>query len=585
MTPDNNNPAEHLPRPGTGRPRLRFAFYGRVSTEDQQDPEASRNWQIARARILIEPAGGVIVEEFFDVGLSRSIPWRRRSEATRLLEALKDPDRGFEAVVIGEPQRAFYGNQFGLTFPLFAHYGVQLWVPEVGGTIDPESDAHDLVMALYGGMSKGERNRIKIRVRAAMASQAATEGRFLGGRPPYGYRLVDAGPHPNPGKAADGKRLNALAPDLATAPIVHRIFTAYLEGAGLYAIAEGLTRDGIPSPSAYDRARNKHRCGLAWSKAAVRVILSNPRYTGHQVWNKQRKDEVLIDVDDVALGHQTRMRWNDPTTWIWSDDIVHEPLIDVSTFQAAQDLLAAAGRRAVHRKPRRTPRDYALTGLMFCGLCQRRMQASWNNGKPHYRCVFPEQYALANRIEHPRSVYVREELILPPLDTWLATAFTAPHLDTTIRAMEQSQDTGENRTLAAEQARRTITEADSKLTRYRAALEQGIDPSLIATWTAEVTAAKTTAQDALRRLGDVHRMTHDEISAIVTAAGNIINVLRHADGQDKATIYRQLGLRLTFHQDPKTVIAEASPSAIMYKTKCPRGDLNPHALSGTSTSS
>ena len=32
----------------------RFAFYGRVSTEDQQDPEASRNWQTARARALIE---------------------------------------------------------------------------------------------------------------------------------------------------------------------------------------------------------------------------------------------------------------------------------------------------------------------------------------------------------------------------------------------------------------------------------------------------------------------------------------------------------------------------------------------------
>ncbi|MGH3664900.1 MAG: hypothetical protein ACRDU8_02210 [Egibacteraceae bacterium] len=38
------------------------------------------------------------------------------------------------------------------------------------------------MMSLYGGMSKGERNRIKIRVRAAMAAQAATEGRFLGGR-------------------------------------------------------------------------------------------------------------------------------------------------------------------------------------------------------------------------------------------------------------------------------------------------------------------------------------------------------------------------------------------------------------------
>ena len=47
---------------------MRFAFYGRVSTEDQQDPESSRNWQLARARQLIEPAGGEIVAEFFDIG-------------------------------------------------------------------------------------------------------------------------------------------------------------------------------------------------------------------------------------------------------------------------------------------------------------------------------------------------------------------------------------------------------------------------------------------------------------------------------------------------------------------------------------
>src|SRR5512135_1542049 len=120
----------------------------------------------------------------------------RRPRAAQLLADLANPERGFDAVVIGEPQRAFYGNQFSLTFPVFVHYGVELWVPEVGGKVDPGSDAHDLVMSLYGGMSKGERNRIKIRVRSSMAAQAATEGRFLGGRPPYGYRLVDAGPHP-----------------------------------------------------------------------------------------------------------------------------------------------------------------------------------------------------------------------------------------------------------------------------------------------------------------------------------------------------------------------------------------------------
>ncbi|HDH27385.1 MAG TPA: recombinase family protein, partial [Actinobacteria bacterium] len=268
---------------------MRFAFYGRVSTEDQQDPESSRNWQLARSSQLIEPAGE-IVTEFFDIGQSRSLPWPRRPQASQLLHRLADPDRGFDAVVIGEPQRAFYGNQFGLTFPVFVHYGVGLWVPEVGGAVDPGSDAHEIVMNLYGGMSKSERNRIKTRVRTAMAAQAAIEGRFLGGRPPYGYQLADAGPHPNPAKAAAGQELHRLELDPTVAPVVQRIFAEFLAGRGLYTIAEGLTADGILSPSAHDPARNRHRASSrgVWSKSAVRAILRNPRYTGYQVWNRQR---------------------------------------------------------------------------------------------------------------------------------------------------------------------------------------------------------------------------------------------------------------------------------------------------------
>jgi site-specific DNA recombinase len=94
-----------------------------------------------------------------------------------------------------------------------------------------------------------------------MAAQAALEGRFLGGRPPYGYRLIDARPHPNPAKAADGKRLHKLEPNPGTAWVVRRIFAEYLAGRGLFAIVEGLTRDGIPSPSQHDRVRNRHRTG------------------------------------------------------------------------------------------------------------------------------------------------------------------------------------------------------------------------------------------------------------------------------------------------------------------------------------
>ena len=138
-------------------------------------------------------------------------------------------------------------------------------MPEVGGPIDPANEAHDLVMSVFGGMSKGERNRVKIRVRSAMAAQAQIEGRFLGGRPPYGYLLVDAGPHPNPAKAADGKRLHALAPDPRPRMWCGGSSPSTWRAAASRRSPRASPRDDIPSPSAYDPERNKHRCGIAWS--------------------------------------------------------------------------------------------------------------------------------------------------------------------------------------------------------------------------------------------------------------------------------------------------------------------------------
>jgi hypothetical protein len=123
--------------------------------------------------------------------------------------------------------------------------------------------------------------------------------------------------------------------------VVERIFAEFLAGYGIFAIAERLTHDAIPCPSAHDRARNRHRCGLAWSKSAVRAILANPRYTGRQVWNRQRKDEVLLDMHDVTLGHTTVMRWNDQDQWIFTEQIVHPLIIDDETFRQAQQLPAA----------------------------------------------------------------------------------------------------------------------------------------------------------------------------------------------------------------------------------------------------
>jgi len=72
-------------RGGThGRGCLRFAFYGRVSTEDWQDPEMSRARQLQQALILV--AGhSTIVAEFFDAGESRTLAWGWRLQAAALV--------------------------------------------------------------------------------------------------------------------------------------------------------------------------------------------------------------------------------------------------------------------------------------------------------------------------------------------------------------------------------------------------------------------------------------------------------------------------------------------------------------------
>ena len=68
-------------------------------------------------------------------------------------------------------------------------------------------------MTVLGLSSKREITRTNIRVRTAMAAQTREQGRYLGGRPPYGYRLADAGPHPNKAHAAWGRRAHRLEPD------------------------------------------------------------------------------------------------------------------------------------------------------------------------------------------------------------------------------------------------------------------------------------------------------------------------------------------------------------------------------------
>lgn len=384
---------------------LRFAFYWRVSTEDHQDPVTSRQWQLDRAVATIAGAGR-IVAEFSDVGLSRSVAWPSRPGAAALLAAVSDPERGFDAVVVGSHERAFFGNQYSLVAPVLAEAGMRLWLPEVGGAVDDAVESLDELMTLLGILSKREVIRARARAKGAMSAQVRLQGRWVGGRVPYGYRLVDAGPHPNRAHARWGRQLQRFDTDPDTGPIVVWIFESRRAGHSVARITRALNEVGIACPSAADPDSNPHRNGAAWVVRTVQEILANPVYTGHMVWNRQRTDRVLVDADNPGLGYRTVTVWNGPQDWVISEAVVHPQLV------AEADFVAVQGMRSVREDARH---GYALSGLLRCALCGRLFEGHWVHGTAGYRCRHGHTSARDPDPDRPKNSYLPEKTILAKL--------------------------------------------------------------------------------------------------------------------------------------------------------------------------
>ncbi|WP_239314110.1 recombinase family protein [Plantactinospora mayteni] len=319
---------------------------------------------------------GEIVSEYFDIGCSRRLPWHARPQAAALLAAATQQCRVFDAVIVGEYERAFHGDQFIPVAAVLAVHGVRLWLPETCGPVDLNDPTHQALVMLLGHQSKREVLRARFRTTMAMRAQVRDQGRHLGGRPPYGYRLVDAGPHPNTADARWGRRLHRLAPDPVTARHVQWIFAQRIAGTSAGGIARTLNHLGVPSPSEYDRSRNWHRTAEGWTVRTVAEILANPRYTGRQVWNRQYTDHQETEPGDRRTSRGSVRRWNPRDQWVLSARSVHRPLVSEADFVKAQTVNAIATPEDGQ------PRRYLLTGLVICRTCGRRADAHWCTDGP-----------------------------------------------------------------------------------------------------------------------------------------------------------------------------------------------------------
>src|SRR5215831_18285872 len=125
--------------------------------------------------------------------------------------------------------------------------------------------------------------------------------------------------------------------------VVQWMFAQRLARHNLARITRALNDAGIPCPSAADPKRNPHRTGRAWTLGTVAAILANPRYTGRQVWNRQRTDHDLIDPANTGLGHRQVQRWNLSVGWVISARPAHPAIVSEADYIAAQEASAPRG--------------------------------------------------------------------------------------------------------------------------------------------------------------------------------------------------------------------------------------------------
>src|ERR1700689_1309555 len=93
---------------------------------------------------------------------------------------------------------------------------------------------------------------------------------------------------------------------------------------------------------------------------------ANPRYTGRQVWNRQRTDFDLADPANTSLERRQVQRWNLPEGWVISKQLAH------AAFASHARLLRAGicPRSAPHHDLRahRLPLALQSRNLLWAGL-------------------------------------------------------------------------------------------------------------------------------------------------------------------------------------------------------------------------
>lgn len=199
-------------------------------------------------------------------------------------------------------------------------------------SFDLADDNGQLIFSILANFASRERKLILLRTGGGKRDRAR-EGKFTGGKVPFGYVVNPNTHHYMPD---DTLWWN----DLTKAEVVKLIFEQYLNLQGTRAVMEWLIRNGVPAPY------------TQWNPATIAQILRNPVYVGTFAWNKRSHSQ------------NKRSRVHKPSEWITLEN-AHPALIDQEIWDRC--LLQRQSMQRGGRPPTEPAR--LLDGLMVCPDC------------------------------------------------------------------------------------------------------------------------------------------------------------------------------------------------------------------------
>jgi DNA invertase Pin-like site-specific DNA recombinase len=356
------------------------AVLARTSTLGLQDPVASVRRQLRSCEAWL-PIGWFIAAVYSDVesgatdleARSRTESWRVLTEAglprdggmADLLAQAARPDCPFAVVVCEDIERSARDTFNALKLEKeLSRQGIPLFATDEPADIAGVNSTTVLVRRVKQGVAEWYRLQLKEKTWKGFEEHNA-EGWNVGPAP-YGYD-AERHPHPSPVKASQGRTKTRLVVNPVEAPVVETVFRwRTVKKLGVPTIAARLNA----SPQLYPT-----RAGVnGWTDAAVRGILANPKYTGHQVYGRRRTRNGSRNLNA------------DPSAWLWTPEPAHQPIVSMETWKAAQQAGEEHSTRRDLRDQATGSRFYAYRGRVRCRECRRRMTGRIGRSRLYYRC-------------------------------------------------------------------------------------------------------------------------------------------------------------------------------------------------------